>query len=111
MYDVYRFLIAALFTWRVTHFLQSEDGPWDVGLRLRRAAGDSSIGHLLDCFYCLSIWIGLLAAWLARSDAGTFLLLWPALSGAAILFERSTAGEQYRPSAPKAEFKEDDREQ
>jgi hypothetical protein len=53
----------------------------------------------------------LLAAWLARSDAGTFLLLWPALSGAAILLERSTAGEQYRPGAPKAEFKEDDREQ
>ena len=111
MNDFYRFLIAALFTWRITHFLQSEDGPWNFGLRLRRAAADGNVGHLLDCFYCLSLWIALPAAWLARSDAVNFLLLWPALSGAAILLERSTAGEQHGPGPAKAEFKEDDREE
>lgn len=111
MCDAYRFLIATLFTWRLTHLLYAEDGPWDLGLRLRRAARNKSIGHLLDCFYCLSLWIALPAGWLARNDAVTFLLLWPAVSGAAILLERSTTGEPYRPSVPKAEFKEDDREE
>jgi hypothetical protein len=111
MYDVYRFLIAALFTWRVTHFLQSEDGPWDVGMRLRRAAGDGRIGHLLDCFYCLSIWIGLSAALLISSDVINFVLVWPALSGAAILLERSTAGERHRSEFPQAKFEEDEREE
>jgi hypothetical protein len=110
MYDAYRFLIATLFTWRLTHLLYAEEGPGDLGLRLRRAARDKSIG-LLDCFYCLSFWIALPAAWLARSDAVSLLFLWPAVSGGAILLERSTTGEQYRPSVPKAEFKEDDREE
>jgi len=111
MHEVYRFLIAALFTWRVTHFLASEDGPWDVGLRLRRAAGASSIGHLLDCFYCLSIWIGLPAALLVSGDVINFALVWPALSGAAILLERSTAGERDRSEIPQAQFEEDERKE
>jgi hypothetical protein len=111
MYDAYRFLIATLFTWRLTHLLYAEDGPWDLGLRLRQAAWDKGVGHLLDCFYCLSLWIGLPAALLARSDTVSFLLVWPAVSGAAILLERSTTGEQYRSNVPKAEFKEDDREE
>jgi hypothetical protein len=48
-----RFLLATLATWRVTHLLVEEDGPADVVVRLRRRAGSSWAGDLLDCFYYL----------------------------------------------------------
>lgn len=96
-------LLAALATWRLTHLLVAEDGPWKVLARLRRLLGAGFWGELLDCFYCLSLWI---AAPLAFCLAATWrerLLLWPALSAAAILLERVTA----RPAAPAALYWEE----
>lgn len=55
----YWFLLASIATWRITHLLQAEDGPWDVLVKLRALAGDSVFGKLLDCFYCLSLWMAL----------------------------------------------------
>jgi hypothetical protein len=82
------FLIAALVVWRVTHLLQAEDGPWNVVARLRRVAGQSMWGRLLDCFYCLSLWVAAPAAWVSGGTWWERAWLWPALSGAAILLER-----------------------
>jgi hypothetical protein len=82
--------VGATAVWRVTHLLHAEDGPWDLLARLRRLAGDSVLGKALDCFYCLSIWTALpFAGWLGSTWKAK-LLLWPALSGAAILLERAT---------------------
>ncbi len=81
-------ILAALAVWRVTHLLQAEDGPWDVIARLRRLAGHGVLGSLLDCFYCLSIWIALPFAWWLGSTPADRALLWPALSAAAILLDR-----------------------
>jgi hypothetical protein len=81
-------LVGLLATWRVTHLLQAEDGPWDLSLRLRRAAGDGFLGRMLDCFYCLSLWISAaIAPFLAR-DLTEGVLLWLALSGGASALER-----------------------
>jgi hypothetical protein len=83
--------IAILGVWRITHLLAAEDGPADVVVRLRRAAGDGFWGRLLDCFYCLSLWVAVPFAlvvgqrWLER------VLLWLALSAGAILLERTTS--------------------
>jgi hypothetical protein len=107
MNDVLRLLIAVLCTWRITHLLQAEDGPWDASVRIRRTAGDGFVGRLLDCFYCLSLWIALPIAWLIHQGIIELVLLWPALSGGAILLERATAPAQPT-HAPRAEFKEDD---
>jgi hypothetical protein len=52
-----RFVLAALATWRVTHLLVEEDGPADIVVRLRRRAGASLAGNLMDCFYCMSVWV------------------------------------------------------
>ena len=52
-------LAFALATWRVTHLLVEEDGPADVVLRLRRAAGTGTVGQLMDCFSCASLWVAL----------------------------------------------------
>jgi hypothetical protein len=91
-----RFAVSILAVWRVTHLLAREDGPWDVIYRLRRRMGDSTLGRLMDCFYCLSLWVALPfaffvgGAWLDRA------VVWLALSGATCLLERVTE----RPMAP-----------
>jgi hypothetical protein len=83
--------LATLAVWRVTHLLWAEDGPGDVFARLRHRAGSGQVGRLLDCFYCLSLWVALpFAAWLAGAwIAG--IVGWLALSGGACLLERATA--------------------
>jgi hypothetical protein len=87
----YGLLLGSLAVWRITHLLASEDGPWDLVLRLRKAAGSGFLGQMMDCFYCLSVWIALPFAFCIAESWREGLLLWPALSGAAILLERATA--------------------
>jgi len=84
-------IIAILATWRLTHFLWSEDGPWTVSARLRRVVGNGFWGTLLDCFYCLSLWVAAPAAWLISNQWWEAVMLWLAISGGAILLERVTA--------------------
>lgn len=83
----YSFLLGILSVWRVTHLLHAEDGPWDSVVRLRRCAGAGFWGQLLDCFYCLSVWVAApLAIFLGRRPSERFLL-WTALSAGAIMLE------------------------
>jgi hypothetical protein len=84
-------VIVTLAVWRITHLFTSEDGPWRLAARLRRAAGRGFWGELLDCFYCLSLWIGAPFAFSLGETWPERLVFWPALSGAAILLERLTA--------------------
>jgi len=102
----YGLVLGILGVWRITHLLNAEDGPGDVVVRLRRAAGDGFWGRALDCFQCLSLWIALpFAAGLGGSTLER-ALLWPALSGAAILLERLTAPAP--PAAPPPYWKEEE---
>ncbi|MFN8490976.1 MAG: DUF1360 domain-containing protein [Caldilineaceae bacterium] len=88
--DFYEFLLGVLAVWRITHLLQAEDGPWDVVVLLRRSAGTGFWGQLLDCFYCLSVWIAAPFAIYLGGTLGQRILLWFALSAGAILLERAT---------------------
>lgn len=81
-------LVGMLAAWRVTHLLNAEDGPWDLSVRLRRAAGAGFLGKLLDCFYCLSLWVAAPVAALLSSSWRDGVLLWLALSGGAVLLQR-----------------------
>ena len=82
------FIAGILATWRLTHLVVAEDGPWDVVVRLRRMAGAGVFGRLMDCFYCSSVWVALpFALWIA-DDWIARLVAWPAVSGGAILIER-----------------------
>ena len=87
----YWLIIGIFSVWRITHFFQAEDGPADIVVRLRKLAGDGFWGALMDCFYCLSVWMAAPVAVIIGETATEKLLLWPALSGAAILLERITA--------------------
>jgi hypothetical protein len=85
-------LVAVLATWRLCHLLAHEDGPLDLVLNLRRRAGTSMWGVLMDCPYCLSLWRAMpFAAWLA-DDWGLGLAhglaLWLGISGGASLVEK-----------------------
>lgn len=102
--EFYWFLLGGLAGWRVTHLLQREDGPWRVSARLRQRAGTGFWGDLLDCFYCLSLWMSLPFALLLGTSWGERLLLWPALSAFAIVVERLA---QDRASPPPAAYIQD----
>ena len=97
-------MLGILSIWRITHLLYAEDGPWDFVVRLRARAGVGFWGGLLDCFYCLSLWVSVPPALLLGADWLERLLMWPALSGGAILLERVTLRE--RP-VPPAKYSED----
>jgi len=91
MTKFYFLLLAVLCVWRITHLLNAEDGPGGILAHFRRLLGNGFWGGLLDCFYCLSLWVSAPFAWLLGSGGAEKFLLWPALSGAAIILERATA--------------------
>ena len=86
-----RFTLGVLGTWRLTHLLVNEDGPWDVLKGLRNALSRSIAGKLLDCFYCASLWLSIPLCFVTGETATERLLLWPALSAAAIFLENLSA--------------------
>jgi hypothetical protein len=94
------FLVVVLAVWRITHLLWAEDGPGDIFVRLRRLAGSGFFGRLLDCFYCLSLWVSIPFAWALGGTWVDRALLWFSLSGGAILLERATATRTPAPVAP-----------
>jgi hypothetical protein len=79
------FTLYTLAIWRITHLLSQEDGPFDVVVKFRKLFGQGFFGNLLDCFYCLSIWIAIPFAFYLQHDWKEGVILWPALSGAACL--------------------------
>ena len=85
-----RFALASLATWRLTHLLAEEDGPVDVVVRLRARAGSGQLGELMDCFYCLSIWVAAPLSLMVTRRVREAPVTWLALSGSACLIERLT---------------------
>ena len=102
----YWLILGVLCVWRITHLLQAEDGPWNIIIRIRRAVGDGFWGELLDCFYCMSLWISAPFAYILGESPTEQILLWPALSAGAILAERATGWE--REPLPASYIEDDD---
>jgi hypothetical protein len=94
----FEFSLATLAVWRVTHLVAAEDGPFKLFARMRETVGQGFWGTLLDCFYCLSIWIALPFAVLMGGSRWQKFLLWPSLSAAAILLNR--LAERFAPDPP-----------
>jgi hypothetical protein len=87
-----RFALASLAAWRLTHLLAEEDGPADVVVRLRARAGSGQLGALMDCFYCLSMWVAAPLSLTVVRRLRDAPVTWLALSGSACLLERLTQG-------------------
>lgn len=84
------FIVGILAVWRITHAFHAEDGPWSVLAKFRTLFGTSVIGQMMDCFYCLSLWVALGIAYVLAPTNADFWLIWPALSGGACLLHRAT---------------------
>ena len=87
----FRFGIAVLATWRVTHLLASEDGPGDLVVRLRARLGHGPIGRAMDCFQCLSVWVAAPASLTVARRPRELVPVWLAVSGAACLLEKGSS--------------------
>jgi hypothetical protein len=93
----YWLIVGILAVWRLSHLLVSEAGPWDALDRMRRRLAGSIFGGLVNCFYCLSVWVSLPFAFFLDGTWKGRLLLWPALSAGAILIERTLHRETFAP--------------
>jgi hypothetical protein len=102
----YWLILAILGVWRITHLLHAEDGPWHLLVRFRHSLGNGMLSQILDCFYCLSVWIAVPFAWVIGGGWEERLLLWPALSGAAVLLQRLTTRVETIPPTSYFEDKE-----
>jgi Protein of unknown function (DUF1360) len=102
----YPLVLGSLCVWRATHLLNAEDGPWNMVVRLRRRAGEGFWGVLLDCFYCLSLWIAVPIAIFLGDGWKERLLLWPAISAGASLLQRFTSRKHPQPMAQYLEDEE-----
>lgn len=91
--------LAILSTWRVTHLVVHEDGPWDLIARLRKVLGSSWLGQLMDCFYCLSLWVAAPAALFVCGSRLEILFVWLAVSGGACILERIGPPSVFMPSS------------
>jgi hypothetical protein len=83
--NVVNFLLCTLALWRITHLLSQEDGPFDIVIKFRKILGQGFFGNLLDCFFCLSIWIAIPFALVLQDEWTWRFITWFALSGAACL--------------------------
>jgi hypothetical protein len=92
---VFRFALAGLAVWRMTHLLALEDGPADVIAKLRVRAGSGPLGELMDCFDCVSIWVAAGFVPFVARRPGERAVSWLALSGVASALQRiAGAGEE-----------------
>ena len=90
MHELEKYLVTTIIVWRLTHLISAEDGPFDIIIRIRKLMGTSFLGKLMDCFYCLSVWIGLLCAWFWTGMSKELIVLAIYYSGASILIEKLT---------------------
>lgn len=84
----FRFFLASLAVWRLTHLIVKEDGPWQIISKIRRKAGNGFWGNLMDCFMCASIWVAVPFVFFVGGTIVEKLVIWLALSGTAIILER-----------------------
>jgi hypothetical protein len=82
-----RLALAVLAAWRITHLLAAEDGPFGLVLKLRERLGNGWWGQLMDCPYCVSLWVALPLAALLATDLLGWGLSVLALSGAVCIIE------------------------
>src|SRR5271168_3796433 len=100
--SVLKIILSALAFWRLTNLVNAEDGPFRVFDRLRGWLRRVMLGELVDCFYCLSLWMAApFAVWLGAGWVDS-AVLWLALSAGAILINRFVDRPDLAESAPQA---------
>ena len=88
---VFRFVLAALASWRIAFLVAREQGPWQVFARVRSTAGEGSFGQLLRCVKCVNVWVSIPFAFFVGGETWIELVVvWLALGGVGALIDEST---------------------
>jgi hypothetical protein len=87
---VFRFVLAALATWRLAFLVAREDGPGNCFARIRRTLGAGVLGGLMSCVKCSGMWIAIPFAWYVQGTWVELLVVWLALSGVTALIDEWT---------------------
>jgi hypothetical protein len=86
----FRFVLAALATWRLAFLLAREDGPGKALSRLRGWLGKGFLGESFRCVKCVSVWVAVPFAFFVGGDWPELLVTWLALAGVAALIDEGT---------------------
>lgn len=86
--DIITLIVLSLAVWRLTSLLVSEDGPYDVLVKVR------IMTRAFSCLWCLSVWLGaaVVLAWYFVPFWTVVISLPLAISGAAIMIDRYING-------------------
>jgi hypothetical protein len=90
MHVAFRFILAALATWRLAFLLTREDGPGRVFARLRRGLGTGFAGQLFGCVKCVGMWMALPFAFFVGGSWIELLVEWLAIAGVTALIDEWT---------------------
>lgn len=88
--DIAGYIISAFAVWRISHLLSQEDGPFDIIIKFRKLFGYGFLGDLLDCFYCVSVWVSIPFAAILCGEWLEGIVIWLALSGSACFLFKLT---------------------
>ena len=87
---MFRFLLAALATWRLAFLLAREDGPGRVFAHLRVKLGSGFFGQLFGCVKCISLWVSIPFTFFVGGNWIELVVIWLALSGVTALIDEWT---------------------
>lgn len=90
MHIVFRFILAALATWRLALLLAREDGPGHIFARFREKTGSSSLRELFNCVKCLGVWIAIPFAFFVGGNWIELFVIWLALAAVTALIDEFT---------------------
>lgn len=98
--NIFEIAVLGLATWRISHMMLHENGPWRILRRLRVLLGvryydeeDNDVAsakyEITTCLWCLSVWVGIVltAMWMYATTAAMVVTMPFALSGVAVLIE------------------------
>ena len=86
------FVVLSFCVYRISHLLSQEDGPFNFVINFRKLFGKSQLGQLMDCFFCISIWISFILSFIFVKDTiGNILMEGFAISGAAVAIHKLTS--------------------
>ena len=94
----FRFVVAVLATWRLARLVAREDGPFELIVKLRMRAAEGFAGQLMDCPYCLSLWLAAPFACVLADTAAAWVAAWLAISGGASFIENLLECQSDRPN-------------
>lgn len=91
--DAIVLIVAVFAVYRVSKMAAQEDGPFDIFSGFRaRFTGNNWFSVGIRCVYCVSFWVALLFSlmlvWRGTVVWADVPLVWPALSGGAIVVEK-----------------------